>query len=182
MEKLNNIIRLCTQGNEAACKSLYEEFLPYGYGICKRYQISESNIKDQLQIIFSATFKSISNFDASKASFKTWFTRIAINKIIEEKRKYNRAPIQEEINDYDMSFSYSNQSELDDNLDRAYIMDILSKMPLKYQDVFNLSIVDGYSHKEISEMLGISIGSSRIILNRSREWAKNALASFLKHS
>lgn len=182
MKKLNNIIRLCTQGNEAACKSLYEEFLPYGYGICKRYQVSESNIKDQLQIIFSATFKSIDQFDASKASFKTWFTRIAVNKIVDEKRKYYRAPVQEEINDYDVNFSYSNQIELEGNLDRAYIMNILSEMPLKYQDVFNMSIIDGYSHSEISEALGISVGSSRILLNRSREWAKKALEGYLKYS
>lgn len=182
MNNLNDIIRECTRGDESSCKDLYNHFLPYVYGICKRYQISEGNIKDLLQIIFSSMFRSIHNYDATKSSFKTWFTRLAVNKIIEEKRKKYRAPIQEEISDYNKEILHYSEEKISSEMDRAYIMKILSKMPKNYQDVFNMSIIDGYTHREISEALGISVSSSRIILSRSREWARKALSNYLKYS
>lgn len=182
MKNINNIIAQCNRGDETACKTLYLEFLPYCYGICKRYGVKESDLKDQVQICFTATFKSLETFDPNIASFKTWFTRITINKVLEQTKKTKRHPAFDEINDYELGMSYDNRDTLDDNLDRTYILEILNQMPHQYQNVFNLHIMDGYSHKEISELLGISVGSSRVTLTRAREWAKKALEHYLKHS
>lgn len=182
MIDINNIIAKCIRGNEAACRALYQEFLPYCYGICKRYGVKESDLKDQVQICFTATFKSLATFDSNIASFKTWFTRITINKILEQTKKQKRHPDFDEINDYESNMSFDNRDALDDNLDRTYILEILNQMPHQYQNVFNLHIMDGYSHKEISNLLGISVGSSRVTLTRAREWAKKALEHYLKYS
>ncbi len=182
MKDLTIIIRKCKKGDDRACKALYDLFLPYCYGICQRYGVPNQEIKDVLQVAFSSMFSSISLFDSSKASFKTWFTRICINKIIEQRRsRYSNQDFAAIENVDNLTFIEERDS-LDSQMDRDYILKILGQMPEKFQCVFNLYILDGYSHKEISSLLGISIGSSRIILNRGRLWAKNALTSFLQNS
>lgn len=182
MNNINEIISKCNRGDEAACKALYEAYLPYCFGICKRYGVLDSDLKDQVQICFTATFRSLASFDSSKASFKTWFTKIIIYKILEQTKKRKRIPSFDEITDYGAHFSIDDTDNLNDNLDRKYLLNILSNMPDQYQTVFNLYIMDGYTHNEISSLLDISVGSSRIILSRAREWAKKALDHYLKHS
>ena len=180
MSSITKIISRCIKGDEAACKKLYDKFLPYSYGICIRYGVPKSEIKDHLQIIFSATFKSLTNFDASKASFKTWFTHVCINKILEQRRNKGRQLEYDELPEYGSSISFNDANFIEGNLDKEYVLRILNKMPKQYQSVFNLFIVDGYTHKEIAKKLSITEGSSRAILKRGRDWAKSALSNFLQ--
>jgi len=179
MDNIAHIIKKCIKGNEASCKKLYEQFLPYAFGICKRYGVPENDLKDQVQIIFSSTFKSLQNFDASKASFKTWFTQICINKIIDQRRKSNGNIFNKELSEMDGLLVGDDTDLIHDKLDRTYILKILSKMPQQFQCVFNMFIMDGYTHKEIAEKLNISEGSSRVILKRARSWSQEALARLL---
>lgn len=182
MGNLKQILNQCLLGDEIACKKLYEMFLPYCYGICSRYGVQQTDIKDQIQIIFSSTFKSLKNFDDSKASFKTWFTRICINKIIEQRRKRTGDWNKVEFNEEELVLQYDHSLILDEEIDRNYILKILGQMPQQYQSVFNLFIIDGFTHKEISNKLNITEGASRVILKRARGWAQQALTSFLKLS
>ncbi len=180
MTELQNTISDCLRGDQEACKILYEQHIAYTYGICQRYGVAQGEMKDQIQVIFSAMFKSLAQFDDSKASFKTWFTRLCIHKILDERRKKERhLNIEELTTDYNHT---SNQPIGEDQLDRNYLLRILSKMPEQYQHVFNLFIMDGYKHKEIAKMLNITEGSSRIILRRARTWAQKELANYMNYS
>lgn len=183
MDSLDKKIQDCLNGNELACKSLYQEFMPYGFSICRRYGVRDSEIKDHLQIIFSAVFKSLGNFDKNKSAFKTWFTRICINKIIDQRRTIKNKQQNTELTELNIAFASDNNNKfLYDHLDRALILKALNEMPTQFKSVFNMAIIEGYSHAEIAEILNISQGSSRITLKRARDWAKQALTEYLKCS
>ena len=173
------IIKDCLEGNQLAYKALYEKYVSYCYGICIRYSINQSDVKDLVQVIFSQVFQALKKYDSEKASFKTWFTRICIHHILSFKRKQNRAiPIQD-VQDLEVVEKRYAGNNIEENIDREHILSLLKKMPNNYQIVFNLFIIDGYSHDEIAKELNITTASSRVILNRARSWVKKTFVKQL---
>jgi len=175
----SKIIRECLKGKQSAYKALYELYKDYCFTICIRYGIPQSEVKDCLQIIFTQIFASLKRYDSKKSKFKTWLSRVTINQILIQKRnqKINYQPLENtkaEILEIDSSIT------VEAAIDYDTIYHILSKMPQQYITVFNLYIIDGYSHKEIAEQLNISEGTSRILLYRGRKWAMKKL-NFLKN-
>jgi len=170
-----NIIKDCLQGNQLAYKHLYEKYISYCYGICIRYSVSKSEIKDVVQIIFSQVFNSLKNYDSEKSKFKTWFTHICINQILSYRRKQIKQLQTQDFDDFTESIGSHTESNIEDSMDKQHILSLIKQMPNNYQLVFNLFIIDGYSHKEIAEQLDISPESSRVILNRARRWVKKNL-------
>ena len=177
-QDFSRLITKCIRGDELSCKALYEEYMPYSYGVIIRYGVKNQEIKDYLQIVFSEVFRSLKNYDDSKAGFKTWLTRITVNKILEQRRNNSRGIELDSISEKDYALQYN--QEIESEIDKEYMFRILSSMPSQFSLVFNMFIIDGYSHKEISEILEISEGSSRILLKRGRDWAKVALNRFLQ--
>ncbi len=178
MEELSTLIQLASRGNQAACKKIYDQHVAYCYGICMRYGILKIEMKDILQIIFSAVFMSLDSYNREQASFKTWMTRIAINKIIDHRRKKTK----HQGVSYLEEMEIQDQQSMDSKINKDYIFYVLSKMPHQYSEVFNLFVVDGYSHKEIAEKLNITEMSSRTKLRRARDWVKDTLGTRLKTS
>lgn len=172
-------IRLANDGNQKACKAIYDSYMPYCYGICIRYGIVNHQIKDILQIVFSSVFTSLDSFDSNKSAFKTWISRITIHKILDYKKSIAKRDPVLPIESVTEKGHYQESSH---DLDKDYVFHILSDMPKKFQDVFNLFIIDGYSHKEIAKTLDITEISSRTKLMRGREWAKGALSHYLTNS
>lgn len=174
-----HLIQECLKGNQSAFKAIYENYQGYVYTICIRYGVSVIEVKDSMQIIFMEIFKSIKNYDADKSKFKTWLTRITINQILMQKRKnqIDYAILEnEKINLIESTFSVS----VEEQIDTKILHGILSKMPVKYISVFNLFIIDGYSHKEIAQSLDIAENTSRILLHRGRIWAMKELKVHFK--
>ncbi len=172
------IIKKCLAGDQLAYKYLYEKYISYCYGMCNRYSVEKANLKDMVQVIFSNVFRSLESFDSEKSQFKTWFTRVCINQILADRRKRFRTldtQYIEDVSDYSLN-KWSNPIE--ENIDKEYILSLLTQMPENYRVVFNLFIIDGYSHEEISDQLGISKSSSRVLLSRARTWVK---AKFENH-
>lgn len=173
------IIQNCLKGDQLACKQLYERYISYCYGICNRYSVRKGDLKDVIQIIFSQVFRSLKNYDSNKAVFKTWFTHVCINNILAYKRKQSgifQTQSFEEITAPE-NFYYANNTE--ENINKQYILELLKTMPVKYQVVFNMFVIDGYSHEEIANKLDISVASSRVTLSRARAWVKEAFVSRL---
>ncbi|MFK7776317.1 MAG: RNA polymerase sigma factor [Saprospiraceae bacterium] len=164
------LIQECLKGTQSAFKTIYEKYQAYVYTICIRYGVSPIEVKDTMQIIFMEIFKSLKNYDSSKSQFKTWLSRIAINQILMQKRKaridYTNLE-NEKINLIESNFTIPIEAKIDEEI----LYGILSKMPVKYISVFNLFIIDGYSHQEIAKALNISEGTSRVLLHRGRFWA-----------
>ncbi len=172
------IIKSCLKGKQLAYKALYERYKDYCFTICVRYGIPQYEIKDCMQVIFSQVFASLKKYDDSKALFKTWFSRITINQILTHKRKRKIEYLSIDASEVEV-VNLEAAVQVDAQMDYETIYHILSKMPPQYITVFNLFIIDGYSHKEIAEKLNIAESTSRVLLYRGRAWAMKKL-KFLK--
>lgn len=174
-----DIIKSCLKGNQLAYKQLYEKYISYCYGICTRYSVDKSDLKDLVQVIFTQVFHSLKNYDAEKASFKTWLTRICINHILSFRKKQMRRIQIKDVESTEELNKHYYENNIEERIDREYVLSLIKEMPANYQVVFNLFIIDGYSHEEISQQLEISVPSSRVILNRARKWVKKTLENKL---
>ena len=165
-EKIQILIFKCKDNNRRAQYELFDLFVPYVNVIVRRYLFDQSNVKDVVQEIFITVFKSIkTSYDPSKGAFKPWLRIISINHCIKQ-NKSNKTfealdNIEHDISVEPVVFSSFNQEEL---------LKYLQKMPENYRVVFNMSVVDDYSHSEIAAILGISEMASRKKISRARNW------------
>lgn len=180
MKTDNEVIKSCLQGNQKAFKELYERYGGYCFGICKRYGVSESDMKDQIQITFIQVFQSLHNYQSHKSSFKTWFSRICVNHILMKRRKHKEQLFLEDLTVAEGKIYFPVASPEFLELDKECLLKLLQHMPEKFRLVFNMFIIDEYTHREIAAHLNISVASSRVILNRARKWAQDALEETLK--
>lgn len=148
--------------------------LPYLNVMCKRYLINEADVKDVLQETFINIFKNLNQFDIQKASFKTWATRIAINACLKNNAKNKRNETEEFVIDlHEIKIS----PDIINDLSNQEMLAWLKKMPHSYFEVFNMYVIDGFSHEEIAQFLGIEIALSRKRLSRARAWVKKRLST-----
>ncbi len=163
----HEIIDLCRAGDRAAQKQLYHELLPYLNAVCRRYTFDTSRVKDILQETFIRIFRNVHQFDASKGEFKSWAVKIAINCCLRQKEKESRFSTIELLpNQHGGKINpvvfrkFSNEE----------VLNFLKRMPMNYFKVFNLFVIDGFSHKEIADLLQIDETLSRKRLSRARAW------------
>lgn len=143
--------------------------------ICIRYTRNQDLAKEILNVGF---LKILNNLEKYKEDvpFKAWIRKIMINTLIDEYRKQKK---QSEVIDYvEEYFDNSDYAELNSALERintAQIYELITKLPPMAQQVFNLFVIDGYSHKEIGEKLNIEEGTSKWHLNSARVKLKEML-------
>jgi len=171
--KINiELITLCISNNRNAQNRLYEILLPSLNVVCQRYLNDPSERSDVLQESFIHIFKNLQQFDVSKASFKTWASRITINNCLKNNTKRQKTATQDLV-------ALTKEPKIDPtalkNLSNEELLLWMKKMPKIYYDVFNLYVVDGFSHQEISAILKIDIALSRQRLLRSKAWLKDKL-------
>jgi RNA polymerase sigma factor (sigma-70 family) len=161
----SQIIQGCKSGDRRCQEALVHKFAPRLLAVCKRYCSDASLAEDALQETFINIFKYISTYSGS-GSFEGWLRRIAVTKSIEINKKFfkvNLFPIEAEINHADVVIPdvFSTLGEKDIQL-------LLEQLPKNQYVVFNLFVVEGYSHQEIGEILSVAEGSSRALLSRAR--------------
>ncbi|NOR75429.1 MAG: sigma-70 family RNA polymerase sigma factor [Draconibacterium sp.] len=135
------------------------------FGVCLRYANNSTDAEDNLQEGFIKVFKYISKF-RHEGSFEGWVRRIMVNVSIGRYRKKLLMYPVEDVEIYEMP-NYS-----DDILDRISaqeLIDLIQELTPRYRMVFNLYVLEGMKHKEISEMMNISVGTSKSNLARARE-------------
>ncbi|MDD3875959.1 MAG: RNA polymerase sigma factor [Bacteroidales bacterium] len=172
-EQLEEIIERCQKGDRKYQQIVYELFYGKMMGVCMRYAGQRELAKDYLQDGFIKAFLKIEKFDF-KGSFEGWLRRIIVNNIIDTMRKKRYSFVEIE-NMHDLYFVENNE-EIEDENEIAYlkklttteILDQVQLLSPAYRTVFNLYIVEGYSHKEIADMLKISEGSSKSNLARAK--------------
>ncbi len=163
---------MCREKKPEAQRILYDLLLPYLEMLSRRYLRDESFLKDVLQESFIRIFKSINQFDERKASFKTWASKIVINNCLKCNTQNGKVnTVEFVINLHDRMID----AKVLDDMTNEEILAFLKNMPSEYFEVFNLYIIDGFSHKEISKMLNISPSLSRQRLTRSRAWLKKRI-------
>ncbi len=165
------LIQGCIAQNPKSQKALFDIFAPTMYAICYRYSKDADQAKDLLQEGFIKAFTKLSEFKF-EGSFEGWLKRIFINHSLEYIRKELRQPTTvdvEEVHDL------SSETIQFDRHDAKKLMDLIQKLPLGYRTAINLFIIEGYSHKEISEKLGISESTSKTQLHKGRQMLQRML-------
>jgi len=154
-------------------KLLYERFSSKMYGVCLRYTENVEDANDVMQEGFIKVYKSLPKF-RGEGSFEGWIRRIFINTSIEHFRKKVKLYNVNEVHENTIE-----DAELDalDSLAAKDILNIINELSPGYKQVFNMHVVEGYSHKEIAEILGITEGTSKSQLARAKGALKKIIES-----
>ena len=168
----NELIRLCKRKNALAQKLLYNTYHSGLLGICLRYGKSRDEAEDILQLGMISIFKNINSY-SGKGSFEGWMKRIMVNVAIDNFRKNNKFYYHQDIDEVNGKPYFA--SEMPDNLEVKDILGTIQQLPLGYRMVFNLYAIEGYSHKEIAEKLGVSENTSKTQLLKARKSLRKKL-------
>lgn len=158
------IIEGCKKGQRRYQEELYHLLSPKMYGLCLKYASDRDDAKDILQDGFIKVFNKIDQF-GEKGSFEGWVRRIMINTALERYRgQVTVISLDEHVGIPDEEV----QSMVIEKMTAEDLVGIIQELTPKYRMVFNLYAIEGYNHKEIGEMLGISEGTSKSNLSRAR--------------
>ena len=152
------------QGNRKMQYELYQRFAPKMYGVCLRYAGSAEEAEDILQEGFIKVFKKLESF-RGEGSFEGWVRRIFVNTAIEHFRKKNHL---QPITEKEESTIEGKYLSVLDNLAEKDIIGLVQQLSPGYRTVFNMYVVEGYTHREIADMLSISEGTSKSQLSRAK--------------
>ncbi len=165
MKEIDTIVDGCLKEKRSAQQMLYKHYAGLMFGICLRYTGNRADAEDVLQDGFLKIFTNISRF-RNEGSFEGWMKRIMVNTALNFLRQRNKNQFIVQLTDIDDVID-----EIDTEVDIKphELMDLVKALPEGARMVFNLFAIEAYSHKEISEMLGISIGTSKSQLSRARK-------------
>ncbi len=179
-DQIPNIIQGCIRQERKAQHLLFQQYARWGLTICRRYVNSEEKAQEACNDGFLRIFKKIDTFDATKGELKAWMARIFINCALTSTKK-------EAFNSSFTSLEDVKHEPVSEEaffkFDGEQILRFLKYMPVGYKTVFNMYVMDGYSHKEIGDHLGISEITSRSQLRKAKIWIKeNVSLDALKSS
>jgi RNA polymerase sigma-70 factor (ECF subfamily) len=155
---------------------LYERFAPKMYGVCLRYAGNAAEAEDILQEGFIKVFNKIGSF-RSEGSFEGWVRRIFVNTAIEHFRKKT---YQQPITDYEENTIEGKYENVLDSMAEKDIIALVQQLSPGYRTVFNLYVIEGYTHKQIAEILGISEGTSKSQLSRAKLILQDMVQKFIE--
>lgn len=157
-------------------EELYLRFSPKMYAVCFRYAANATDAQDLLQEGFIKVYKNLHRFRA-EGSFEGWIRRVFVNTSIEHYRKKS-IQLSTVSEKEEATIEDSDISALDQMAEKD-ILAIIQELSPGYKTVFNLYVVEGYSHKEIGDILGISEGTSKSQLARAKSILQKKIAQYL---
>lgn len=159
---LEQLIEQCKKNDVKAQSQIYKLFASKLFSVCLKYSRNYAEAEDNLQDAFVTVFEKISQFK-SRGSFEGWMKRIAINTALQ---RYKSVGVFDLVNEHHIE---DESIEIDEEaVSIDFLLKIIQELPNRYRLVFNLYVLDDYSHKEIAEMLNISTGTSKSNLARAR--------------
>ncbi|MGB0981722.1 MAG: RNA polymerase sigma factor [Winogradskyella sp.] len=167
------LIKNCVKKDAKAQSQLYKQYASKLFSLCLKYSKNYAEAEDNLHDTFITIFNKIDQYN-NKGAFEGWLKRIAINTSLQRYR--------ENVGVYDIV----NEAQIEDvsvsiddkNVNIDFLLKIIQELPNKYRLVFNLYVLDGYSHVEISELINISTGTSKSNLARARLILKNKIEDY----
>ena len=169
--KEDELIKGCLRREPHAQRLLYDTYSSKMYAICYRYLKDSMQAEDVLVTSFTKVFEKIGQFK-SEGSFEGWIRRIVVNEALTCLRKNRSMYLETELDQVDYDPNYSH---LHDHLEAEDLLRLVKELPAGYRIVFNMYAIDGYSHKEIAESLGISENTSKSQLSRARIYLQKQL-------
>lgn len=168
---ISDLLEGCQRGHAKSQELLYQALAPQMLGVCMRYAKDRYEAEDILQTGFVKVFQKIRDF-RGEGSLEGWIRRIMVNTAIEMYRKNQRWL---GIVDIDEVYEDPQTACNMDHLETKDLLTLIQELAGGYKLVFNMYVIEGYSHREIAETLGISEGSSKSQLSRARAILKSKL-------
>jgi RNA polymerase sigma-70 factor (ECF subfamily) len=163
---LTDLLEGCLKGDRRCQEQLYKQFYSYALGVCLRYTQNKEEAKEVMNDGFLKIFTKLDTYDRARP-FKTWLTRVMINTALDFYR--SEAKHRHVYEDVEAAKNYSVDATALSQLSYLELVELVQRLSPAYRTVFSLAVMDGYSHEEIAEELGISIGTSKSNLARARE-------------
>jgi RNA polymerase sigma-70 factor (ECF subfamily) len=174
---LNDLVIGCKNNDRKAQKAFVDHFGKYLFAICRRYMRDDEEAKDVLQDSFVSIFNNISEFRSDALALKSWTRQITINAALQRIRKTYR---DKEIMTETMIDDRNEMPDIYGKIGVDEIMTLINELPAMYSQVFNLYVIDGYSHKEISDLIGVQESSSRAMLTRAKKMIRDKIFEIQK--
>ncbi|MDX1936482.1 MAG: sigma-70 family RNA polymerase sigma factor, partial [Flavihumibacter sp.] len=168
----DEVISGCIQSNRRCQELLYKQFYGPMMALCIRYTKNEEDALEVLHNGFLKVYKHIATYDAAKASLYTWIKTIVVNSAIDFIRSNQKFKNKVELKPvHEIGIDNTAISRLS----AAELLELVRSLPQATQTVFNLYVIEGYNHREIGELLGISEGTSKWHLSEARRQLKQLL-------
>jgi RNA polymerase sigma factor (sigma-70 family) len=165
------LIKSCLSGNSKSQRMLYDKYVKVMFGVCLRYAQTHEEAKDILQEGFIKVFLKMHQFGFI-GSFEGWMKRIFINTALLHYRDQKKHMYHADV---DTASHTEHQDYTLERMSSNEILDAMQQLAPGYRNILNLYVIEGYSHADIGEMLGISEGTSKSQLSRARTILHNIL-------
>lgn len=169
--KEDELIKGCLKRDRNAQQQLYDLYSSKMYALCYRYVRHAMEAEDVLVMAFTKIFDRIEQFKG-EGSFEGWMRRVMVNEALTHLRKSRAMYVETDLEQADREPDYD---RLSDHLEAEDLQKMIQELPPGYRLVFNMYAIDGYSHKEIAEQLGINENTSKSQLSRARTYLQKIL-------
>ena len=166
------LIESCIKGDRAAQKVLYDRLAPRMFPVCIRYVGDREQAEDILQEGFITLFTRLDTYKGD-GSFEGWARKIFVTTALMELRRKDALKMSDDL---EMARGMKTETVTQlQSIGYKDLMKLITQLPPGFRTVFNMYAIEGYSHKEIGEILGISETTSRTQLSRARLWLQNRI-------
>ncbi|MEZ4951806.1 MAG: RNA polymerase sigma factor [Saprospiraceae bacterium] len=166
------LIKACKKGDATAQEELYHRYKAKLFGICLRYADSYQEAEDFLQDGFIQIYKDIYQYKPF-GSLEGWMRRVVVNVSLQHLRKKKKWQKTEDLSQ--IEYQMESGDDIISDLSAKNLVKMVQGLPDGYRAVFNLYVIEGYNHQEISEMLGVSVGTSKSQLSRAKAFLRDLL-------
>lgn len=171
------LIKTAKRGDKSAGHQLYQLHEVHWFRICLRYGKNRSEARDIFQEGVVNIFKNLKQFDLKRGKFQSWSNKIMVNAAL---RYLKQQHWQQSFEDLEMASNSVDSSETPlDKIALKELIAIVQKLPLTYRLVFNMYVMEGYSHKEIAEQLNIPVATSKSRLSKAKKALRQQLEVML---
>jgi len=175
--KDEELIEGCRRQNRQAQKRLYEQYSSKFYALCCRYVKDKMEAEDVLITAFTKILDKIDQY-TGEGNFEGWMRRVMVNEALSYLRRNKNMYLETTIEAANYEPDYN---KLENQLEADDLMKLIETLPSGYKIVFNMYAIDGYSHKEIAEQLGITESTSKSQLSRARTALQKSLIETEQH-
>ena len=171
------LAKQCARGDDSARKELYTKYAAYLFTLCIRYIGNREEARDLMHDAMMKIFDTIGKYKPSGA-LKSWCGRVTVNMVIDRMRKAKHF----ETTGIDQTLEKIPEPQTEDvlKIPKAQLMNMIGALPSTKRAIFNLYCIDGYSHKEIAQMLGIKEKTSSSLLFKAREQLAENVREYIK--
>ncbi len=173
------LVELCKKGDRKAQKAVYDLLAPKMFPLCIRYMGERGTAEDILQEGFVTLFSRIGSYKG-EGSFEGWARKIFVNTALMHLRKKDALKMSDDLDTArNLASDITSQTE---NIGYKELMALITALPPGFRTVFNMYVIEGYSHKEIAQALGITEITSRTQLSRARTWLQNRIKEMKRNA